>query len=46
MKVIIIPIVIGGLATVIKGLLKGLGDLEVDGWVKNIKTTVIFDRPE
>ncbi len=33
MKVTIVPIVIGALGTVIKGLLKGLEDLEVGGRV-------------
>ena len=33
MKVTIIPIVIGAFGTVTKGLLKGLEDLEVGGWV-------------
>ena len=31
MKVTIIPIIIGALGTVIKGLLKGLEDLEIRG---------------
>ena len=33
MKVTIVPIVIGALGTVIKGLLKGLEDLEIGGRV-------------
>ena len=42
MKVTIIPIVIGALGTVIKGLLKGLEDLEVGGRVETIQTTVLM----
>ena len=38
MKVTIVPIVIGALGTVTKGLLKGLEDLEVDGRVETIQT--------
>ena len=34
----IIPIVIGAFGTVTKGLLKGLEDLEVGGWVETIRT--------
>ena len=36
MQVTIIPIIIGAFGTVTKGLLKGLGDLEVGGRVKTI----------
>ena len=36
MKVTIVPIVIGALGTIIKGLLKGLEDLEVGGRVETI----------
>ena len=39
MKVTIIPIVIGAFGMVTKGLLKGLEDLEVGGWVETIHTT-------
>ena len=39
-KVTIIPIVIGVFGRVTKGLLKGLEDLEVGGWVETIQTTV------
>ena len=39
MKVTIVPIVIGALGTITKGLLKGLGDLEVGGRVETIQTT-------
>ena len=42
MKVTIVPIVIGALGTVTKGLLKGLGDLEVGGRVETIQTTVLL----
>ena len=41
MLVTIIPIVICAFGTVTKGLLKGLEDLEVEGWVKTIQTTII-----
>ena len=41
-RVTIIPIVIGAFGTVIKGLLKGLEDLEVDGQVETIKTTALL----
>ena len=36
MKVTIVPIVIGALGTIAKGLLKGLGNLEVGGQVEII----------
>ena len=39
MKVTIIPIVIGALGTVTKGLLKGREELEVGGRVETIQTT-------
>ena len=39
MKVTIVPIVIGALSTVTKGLLKGLEDLEVGGREETIQTT-------
>ena len=42
MKVTIIPIVIGVFGTVTKGLLKGLGDLEVSGRVETIQTTALL----
>ena len=38
MKVTIMPIVIGALDTITKGLLKGLEDLEVGGRVETIQT--------
>ena len=42
MQVTIIPIVIDAFGTVTKGLLKGLGDFEVGGWVETIQTTRLF----
>ena len=42
MKVTIVPIVIGALHTVTKGLLKGLEDLEVGGRVETIQTTALL----
>ena len=39
MKVTIVPIVIGALGTVTKGLLKCLEDLEVGGRLETIQTT-------
>ena len=42
MKITIVPIVIGPLGTVTKVLLKGLADLEVDGRVETIQTTVLL----
>ena len=42
MKVTIVPIVIGVLGTVTKGLLKGLEDLEVGGWVETIQMTALL----
>ena len=39
MKVTIVPIVIGALGTVTKGLLKGLEDLAFGGRVETIQTT-------
>ena len=42
MKVTIIPIVIGAFCTVTKGLLKGLEDLEIGGWVETIQTTALL----
>ena len=44
MKVTIVPIVIGALDTVTKGLLKGLGDLEVSGQVETIQTTALLRK--
>ena len=42
MKVKIVPIVIGALDTITKGLLKGLEDLEIGGRVETIQTTVLL----
>ena len=42
MEVTIIPIVISAFGTVIKGLLKGLEDLEVGGRVETIQTTALL----
>ena len=42
MKVTIVPIVIGALGIVTKGLLKGLEDLEVDGRVETIQMTALL----
>ena len=42
MKVTIVPIVIGVLGTVTKGLLKGLEDLDVGGRVATIQTTALL----
>ena len=41
-KVTIVPIVIGALGTITKGLLKGLEDLEVGGRVKTIQMTALL----
>ena len=42
MKVTIVPIVIGVLGTITKGLLKDLEDLEVGGRVETIQTTALL----
>ena len=42
MKVTIMPIVIGALGTITKGLLKGQEDLEVGGQVETIETTALL----
>ena len=42
MQVTIIPIVIGAFGTVTKGLLKGLEDLEIGGWVETIQTNTLL----
>ena len=36
MKVTVIPFIFGALGTIPKGLVKGLGDLEIRGQMKNI----------
>ena len=42
MKVTIVPIVIGVLGTITKGLLKGQEDLEIGGRVETIQTTPLL----
>ena len=42
MKVTIVPIVIGALGTITKGLLKGLEDLEIGGRVETIPTIALL----
>ena len=42
MRVTILPIVIGALGTITKGLLKSLEDLEVGGRVETIQTTALL----
>ena len=42
MKVTIVPIVIGALGTITKGLLKGLEDLEVGGRIETIQMTALL----
>ena len=42
MKVTVIPIVIGSLGTVIKGLIQGLEDLAITGRVKTIQPTALL----
>ena len=42
MKVTIIPIIICALGTVIKGLVKELGDLEIRGRLETIQTTAFM----
>ena len=42
MKETIVPIMIGALGTITKGLLKGLEDLEVGGRVETIQTTALL----
>ena len=42
MKVTIIPIVISAFGTVTKGLIQGLQDLEIRGWVEPIQTTALL----
>ena len=45
MKVTIVPIVIGTLGTITKGLVKGLEDLEVDGRVETIQMIALLRNP-
>ena len=42
MKVTVTPIVISALGTVTKGLVQGLEDLEIRGWVATIQTTALL----
>ena len=42
MKVTVIPIIIGALDTVTKGLVQGLEDLEIRGRVETIQTTALL----
>ena len=42
MQITIVPIVIGALGTVTKGLLKFLEDLEIGGRVETIQTTALL----
>ena len=42
MKVTIVPIVIGALGTITKGLLKGVEDLEVGGRVETIQKLALL----
>ena len=42
MKVTVIPVVVGALETIPKGLVKGLEDSEVRGLVENIQTTALL----
>ena len=42
MKMMIIPVVIGALGTIPKGLVKGLEDLKIRGQVKTILTTALL----
>ena len=42
MKVTIVPIVIGALGTITKGLLKDLEDLEIGGRVETIQTPALL----
>ena len=42
MKVTVIPLVIGALGTVTKGLVKGLEDLKIRGQVETIQTSALL----
>ena len=42
MKVTVMPIVIGALVTVPKGLGRGLEELEIEGQIKAIQTTALI----
>ena len=45
MKVTVIPIVVGALGTVTKGLVRGLGGLELRGRVETIQSTEVLRSP-
>ena len=38
----VLPIMIGALGTVTKGMVQGLEDLEIAGWVETIQTTELL----
>ena len=42
MKVTLIPIIIGGLGTIHRGLVKGVEDFEIRGQVASIQTTELM----
>ena len=42
MKVAVIPVVIGALGTVIKGLIQGLEDVEISGQAESILSTALL----
>ena len=42
MNVTVIPIIIGALGTVTKGLVQELEDLELQRWVETIQTTALI----
>ena len=42
MKVTVIPIVIGALETILKGLVYGVEVLEIGGWAETVKTTALL----
>ena len=42
MKVTIVPIVMGALGTITKGLLKALKEFEIDGRLETIQTTALL----
>ena len=42
MKVTVIPLVVGALRTIPKGLLKGLEYLKIGGQIETIHTTALF----
>ena len=42
MKMMVIQIVIGVLGTVTKGMVEGVKNLEIRGWVETIQTTVLL----